>query len=82
MQWHHVVATVSGTTGKVYLDGILDGTGNVGNIPDNALDIYIGRAHPNNGAGVNEWFNGIIEDVRIYNRALSDTEIQQLYNTP
>jgi pimeloyl-ACP methyl ester carboxylesterase len=82
MTWHHVVTTVSGTIGKVYLDGNLDGTGNVGNIPANVLDIFIGRAHPNNGSGETEWFNGIIDDVRIYNRALSDSEIQQLYSSP
>ena len=80
MQWHHVVATVSGTIGKVYLDGNLDGTGDVGNVPPNALDIFIGRAHPANGGGVIEWFNGIIDDIRIYDRALSDLEIQQLYS--
>ena len=28
----------------------------------------------------NRWFNGIIDDVRIYNRALSEEEIQELYN--
>ena len=80
MQWHHVVATVSGTVGKVYLDGNLDGTGNVGNIPENTLDIFIGRAHPYGGdSGFNEMFNGVIDDVRIYNRALSDSEVQSLY---
>ena len=80
MTWHFVVATVSGNVGSVYLDGNLDGTGNVGNIPANALDIFIGRAHPNNGSGTVEWFDGIIDDVRIYNRPLSASEVQQLYN--
>jgi len=77
MQWHHVVATVSGTNGKVYLDGTLEGSGNVGNIPVNTLDVYIGLAHPGRGSGF--WFNGHIDDVRIYNRTLSDSEVQQLY---
>jgi hypothetical protein len=75
LSWHHVVAVVSGSNGWVYLDGIVNGTGIVGNIPINTLDLYIGRPHPN---GV-EWFNGKIDDVRIYNRALSATEIGQLY---
>jgi hypothetical protein len=77
MQWHHVVATVSGTNGWVYLDGGLDGSGIVGNIPVNTLDVYIGLAHPGRGSGF--WFNGHIDDVRIYNRALSASEVQQLY---
>ena len=82
MQWHHVVATVSGTTGKVYLDGSLDGTGDVGSIPQNALDIFIGRSHPYGAdAGENQYFHGLIDDVRIYNRALSASEVQDLYNS-
>ncbi len=82
MQWHHVVATVSGTTGKVYLDGNLDGSGDVGSIPQNMLDVFIGRAHIGcgGGCGIEEFFNGLIDDVRIYNRALSASEIQQLYS--
>ncbi len=82
MQWHHVVATVSGTTGKVYLDGNLDGSGDVGSIPQNMLDVFIGRANIGcgGGCGIEEFFNGLIDEVRIYNRALSDSEILQLYN--
>ena len=79
MQWHHVVATVSGTNGSVYMDGILDGSGNVGNIPVNTLDVFIGYAHVYQGAGAVNWFNGVIDDVRIYNRALSSNEVAQLY---
>jgi hypothetical protein len=77
MQWHHVVATVSGTNGCVYLDGTLDGSGDVGNIPVNTLDVWIGLAHPGRGSGF--WFNGIIDDTRIYSRALPINEVQQLY---
>jgi len=78
MQWHHVVATASGTNGNVYLDGNLDGSGDVGNIPLNTLDVYIGLAHPGRGSGF--WFNGRIDDIRIYNRTLSPAEVQQLYD--
>jgi hypothetical protein len=77
MQWHHVVATVSGTNGWVYLDGTLDGSGIVGNIPVNTLDVFIGLAHPGRGSGF--WFNGDIDDVRIYNVTLSSNEVAQLY---
>lgn len=76
MQWHHVVATVSGTNGMVYLDGKLDGTGSVGDIPVNTLDVYIGLEHPG-GSGF--WFNGKIDDVRIYGRTLSADEVAVLY---
>jgi len=76
-KWHHVVATVSGIVGKVYLDGTLDGTGDAGNIPSNNLDIFIGRAHPYSG-GTTEWFKGIIDDLSIYNRALSAAEVGEI----
>jgi hypothetical protein len=79
MQWHHVVATISGTSGYVYLDGNLDGSGNVGIIPTNTLDVFIGYTHVTQGADATAWFNGAIDDVRIYNRALSAGEVQQLY---
>ena len=80
MQWHHVVATISGTVGNVYLDGNLDGSGDVGDIPTNALDIFIGTDHPSPKDPIaHYWFNGMIDDVRIYNRALSTNEVQQLY---
>jgi hypothetical protein len=59
------------------LDGTLDGSGDVGNIPVNTLDVWIGLAHPGRGSGF--WFNGIIDDTRIYSRALPINEVQQLY---
>ena len=74
--WHHIVAAVSGTIGTVYLDGHFDGSNSVGNIPSNTLDIFIGIGHP---SGSTSWFNGMMDDVRIYNRALSSSEVAQLY---
>lgn len=79
LAWHHVVATVSGTTGAVYFDGLLNGDGLVGQIPSNSLDLFIGGPHPYN-AGVVEFFNGLIDDVRIYKRTLSAAEVEDLFN--
>ena len=81
MQWHHVVATVSGASGAVYLDGNLDGTGNVGSLPSNSLDIFIGCGHTTDAWPLAEYFSGLIDDVHIYNRALSAGEVQELYNS-
>ena len=41
------------------------------------LDVYLGRK-----SGRGNYFNGIIDQVRIYNRALSAAEIQTDMNTP
>ena len=40
---------------------------------DNGDGLYIGK-------GNHDYFHGVIDDVRIYNRALSEAEIQELYN--
>jgi hypothetical protein len=43
-------------------------------INDANYDLFIGRA-----GGVNQYFNGIVDEVRIYNRALTEEEIKELY---
>ena len=79
--WHLLSITVdrdSSTGLKTYLDGALLSTTadprTVGNI-DNAFDVRIGNSQ-NNGYN----FNGQIDDVRMYKRALSVSELTLLYN--
>lgn len=80
LKWYHVVSTISGSVGRVYLNGYLNGTGDVDNIPSNTLDIWIGSGHPSTrNPIINCYFNGLIDDIRIYNRAMSDQEVQDLY---
>lgn len=81
-EWHHVVLVVSGTTATFYLDGRQDGGGDIGGPAQmNTLSLFIGRAHlSRDGLGGNrEFFDGIIDDVRLYNRALTEAEVQRLY---
>ena len=74
--WRHVALTIDDTTNEmsVYLDGELIGT-MTGNGPieyDNSPDSYIGRS----GDGTSGFdFNGLIDDARVYSRALSADEI-------
>ncbi len=82
-KWQHVVMTWDGsataTNVRIYKNGIelayalgpVDGVGTKNS--DAANSIFI-----NDGAGSRE-FNGNIDDVRIYNRVLSPTEVAQLY---
>ena len=35
-----------------------------------------------NAGGLGYYFDGVIDDIRMYNRALSEEEIQALYNSP
>jgi uncharacterized repeat protein (TIGR02543 family) len=80
--WHHIVATRSGTapyTFKIYVDGVLKGTDNN---PNNTLPalkrLRVGAAITPPWVPPGSYFNGLIDDVRVYSRALSGTEIQGL----
>jgi len=79
-KWHNVIAVRKGTTLYLYVDGnLLDSkTGTLINI-GSANTINIGKRYTNTAAEA--YYDGIIDDLRIYNRALSDSEIQTLYNS-
>ena len=78
-QWKYVVFVKTGTTGQFYSNGIYLGqiTGLTSNVQDSAAPLIMGRDFI---TGINE-FNGILDDVRIYNRALSAAEITNLYQS-
>jgi len=78
--WHHVVGMRDEANSliSVYVDTILSDSAiesSVGST-DSTVDLYIGSsvAYPS-------YFDGIIDDVRIYNRALSLPEIQSIYHS-
>ena len=75
-KWHHVAAVYDGTTLYIYVDGTLDTTRAAsGNITPNDDSVLIGDfAEIANF----EWV-GNIDDVRIYNRALTADEIKLFY---
>lgn len=71
--WYHAAVVVTSADKRVYLNGNLDKETISGS---NSFTVNaIGR----NGTGAGEYFNGLIDDVRIYNRDLSSIEIRQLY---
>jgi len=74
--WHYAVATYDGTDLKIYLNGSLESsTTSAGiNINYNTNSLFIGSG------AFNANFNGIIDDVRIYNYPLTLTEIQLIYS--
>ena len=73
--WYHLVFTRSGDKGKVYLNGLLENSGTIsgGDIGDE-VSWYLGRGYQD--AAV---FTGLLDEVRIYNRVLNETEIERLY---
>ena len=75
-QWHHVVGTYDGSTISLYVDGEL--------VNSNPASIVIGSNDMPLGIGSgmgNYGFNGLINEVRIYDRALTETEIINLYQS-
>lgn len=78
LEWHHLILVKSGTQGKIYVDRIQKSTpsNNPFNPANAAIGTAIGRAAVN---AVSQSFNGVLDELRIYNRALNDQEILGLY---
>jgi hypothetical protein len=77
--WYHVAFVKSGDSGAniaFYLNGVADGTASVGSVSTPSGSKKIGRR----GDISSDYINGRIDEVRVYNRALSAAEITALYN--
>ena len=75
-RWYHIYAETVDNNGKLYVDGVYRSNGSVTyNAISNAGDLQIGSrqstVYP---------FNGSIDDVMIFNRSLSATEVSAVYN--
>lgn len=77
-EWHHVVGTYDGDAVKVYVDGVLEDTNSSpsGNLPTGIGPLRIGADYQAVPAG---FFLGSIDDVRLFGRALSATEVRTLF---
>jgi hypothetical protein len=76
-QWYLIATIYDGTNAKIYIDRKLVSTNSVtGNIRTNTENLYIGKS-------VNNWYpyylNADVSSIRIYNRALTNSEITALY---
>jgi hypothetical protein len=70
--WTHLAATYDGTTLRMYVNGVAVGSKPMtGSLIKSTGALQIGG---NNVWG--EWFKGRLDDVRVYNRALSGSEVQ------
>ena len=73
--WHHVAWVYSDGTISFYLDGASNGSASQTSGAANSANLYIGT---DNGT-TQYYFDGAIDDARLYNRALSATEIKNIY---
>jgi hypothetical protein len=76
--WTHLATTYDGATLRLYVNGTQVGSkAQTGSIPASTGALRIGG-----NAIWGEWFAGTVDDVRIYNRALTAAEIQGDMGTP
>jgi titin len=75
-QWHHICLTYDGTYGRLYVDGTqVNYAAKTWNV--SLLRAYIGR-----GVNNSEYWNGTIDDVRVYNTALTATQVAAIATPP
>jgi hypothetical protein len=73
-EWHHIAATYDGQIFKCYIDGVLaDEWAYAGTMPENTASVTIGQRSRGG-----YYFNGMIDEVAIYDHALSEDEIPSI----
>ena len=77
--WIFVTAVVSGTNMQTYINGVASGSAGTFAGTRQNNDISTRTGGPYSSTGSQYLFNGVIDNVRIYNRALSATEGTFLY---
>ena len=78
--WHHTVYTRTGSTGTLYVDGISQGTHTAGDTFA-TNDLWAIGMEWEPGLTTNNFINGSIDEVRVYNRPLSQSDINALYGS-
>ena len=74
--WYLVTMTYDGSTVTLYLNGVSQGTASYGGGAVSNPDTVTTIGSQNNSSN---WFPGNLDDVRVYNRALSGSDVTQLY---
>lgn len=75
-RWQHIAVVYTPSGIEFYKNGIRYPSGQIPRGQESHFKLQIGR-----NPGFGEYFEGLIDEVRIYNRALSAAEIQAIYNS-
>jgi Concanavalin A-like lectin/glucanases superfamily len=78
--WFHVASTYDGTTLRIFLNGVLSVSKTEGRPPctTNRRLLILGAKKTEEDAPAEAFFSGILDEVRLYSRALSQVEIQEV----
>ncbi|MDQ4121753.1 MAG: putative Ig domain-containing protein [Acidobacteriota bacterium] len=78
--WYHVAATWNSSELRMYVNGVLENTTPLSNVSRtvSTVPLRIGNGYAFDRNQL--WFSGLIDEVEIFNRALSATEILAIYN--
>ncbi len=77
-EWTHVVGTYDGKTVRIYLNGKMSAEKNAGDkIPANNATFVIGGTQESR-----DWYTGMIDEVKLYNRGLTEAEIRKALEGP
>ncbi len=76
--WYHVVGTYDGSNIKIYVNGVLEGTQPYTGTPLTTTEpLVIGRMYGNYSG---YYHDGLINQVRLFNSAVSASQVTELYN--
>lgn len=76
-QWYHLVLSITGSQTTGYVNGLFQGTTNQVITTNAITDYHISRRSSNSST---EYVNGNVATIRVYNRALTEQEVQQNFN--
>ncbi|NLP57043.1 LamG-like jellyroll fold domain-containing protein [Lutibacter sp. B1] len=81
-QWRHLAVTYDGTTATLYIDGISVGNDTFsGALVNNNFNFIIGAMYYSySSVEALDYFNGAIQEVRIWDTALSEVQIREMMN--
>ncbi|MHC4587237.1 MAG: LamG domain-containing protein, partial [Planctomycetota bacterium] len=79
-EWQHVAGTCDESYAKVYINGEIVGEGESGFTPDTAVEANVTLGFGEDRDDYDESFNGLMDEIYIYSRILSDNQILDLFH--
>ena len=78
--WHNVILTKQANKYELFFDGSSLIAEMQRNTANTSTNFNLGRRYGTRNGRTTQYYSGTIDDVRIYDRVLSATEVQALYN--